>query len=168
MNVAPENLNGWKGDLDPYDESNFNNGSRVSYTSVCSAWGYDSDSPHTPIILDFNNPINTGDRGQATISTVWQKVYPAPPWACSFYSDCPYTAPGCTANFTWDAKIGQLYVRNYTSPSGVEDPNTVCLWYNGTSLLFAVPQATTHKTTTTNSPISSHVSEIYHLTSIYL
>lgn len=116
-----------------------------------------SDPPHTPIILNFNNPIDTGNRGQATLSVIWQKVYPAPPWACSHYGDCPYTAPGCTANFTWDASIGVLYVKNYTSPSGVENPNTVCLWYNGTSLLSAFFQATTHETTTTTTfPMSSH------------
>lgn len=50
MNVAPENLHGWKGDLDPYDQSNFNNGSRVSNTSVCSAWAL-SQTPH--ILLSY-------------------------------------------------------------------------------------------------------------------
>lgn len=163
MNVAPENLQGWKGDLDPYDQSLFNNGSRVTYTSVCSAWATEQEPPHTPILLSLNNPIDTGNRGQATISAIWQKVYPGQPWACSYYFDCPYTVPGCTANFTWDASIGVLYVKNYTSSSGVEDPNTVCLWYNGTSILFAFSQATIHETTTKTSPMSSN--RIIHLSS---
>lgn len=137
MNVAPDNLDGWKGDLDPYDQVFFNNGSRVPYTSVCSVWGSDLEDPKTPIQLTLNNPINLGGRGQATISSIWQKVYPAASWGCSPYFNCPYTSPGCTTNFTWDPTLGVIYLKNFTSPLGVEDPNTVCLWYeNRTSRLL--------------------------------
>ncbi|KAF6222206.1 hypothetical protein HO133_001292 [Letharia lupina] len=154
MNVAPENLDGWKGDLDPYDEWEYKNGSRVPYTSVCSVWGIDYDNPNQQITLTLNNPINLGDRGQATLSTIWEKVYPAPSWACRPYFNCPYSAPGCTANFTWDPKLPVVYLKNFTSPTGVEDPNIVCLWYeNRTSLLRAFLQATPQQTTT--SPMSS-------------
>lgn len=133
MNVAPENLHGWKGDLDPYDQWEYNNGSRVPYTSVCSVWG---GNPNQPITLTLNNPINLGDRGQATLSTIWEKVYPAPSWACDPYSNCPYSAPGCTTNFTWDPKLPVVYVKNYTSPTGVEDPNIVCLWYENQTTII--------------------------------
>lgn len=167
MNVAPENLDGWKGDLDPYDEWEYKNGSRVPYTSVCSVLGIDYDNPNQPITLTLNNPINLGDRGQATLSTIWEKVYPAPSWACRPYFNCPYSAPWCTANFTWDPKLPVVYLKNFTSPTGVENPNIVCLWYeNRTSLLSAFLQATLNKQQHPQClPIAS---TLHHLTSLCL
>lgn len=97
MNVAPDNLDGWAGDIDPYDQFFYNNVSYVPYTSVCSVSSIISGEG---VHFTLNNPINLGDRGQATISAIWQKVAQPPGWACHGYVNCPYMSPGCTANFT--------------------------------------------------------------------
>lgn len=84
MNVAPENIHGWKGDLDPYANFQFDNNTRVPYTSVCSR--LDGSATET-----LNNKLDTGDRGQATISTVWTVVAPDPSFDCAGdITQCPY------------------------------------------------------------------------------
>ena len=124
MNVAPENIHGWKGDLDPYANFQFNNNTRVPYTSVCSR--LDGSTTET-----LNNRLDMGTRGQATISSVWTVVAPNPNFGQDCVDDltqCPYLSPGCALNATWDAKEGVLYIMNSTD-AGTVSADSKCLYY---------------------------------------
>lgn len=134
MNVAPENIHGWLGDLDPYANFLFNNHTRVPYTSVCSR--LNGSTTET-----LNNRLNMGNRGQATISSVWNVVAPDPDFGQDCVDDvtqCPYLSPGCAMNATWDPKEDVLYIMNSTD-AGAVTGESKCLYYQNRTFPPAPP-----------------------------